>query len=67
MHCYRKAGEQPNPKSIPKHPIEVHVLAGTSMRGTAKIHIFEGLKDAKFYTEILQLCLVPVTEKQFSR
>ena len=36
--CCRKKGETPRPK----HPIEVHVWVGISLRGSTGIRIFDG-------------------------
>ena len=49
-----------------KHPLKVHVWGGISRRGATQLVIFNGIMDAKFYTEtILQGALVPAIKRLF--
>lgn len=58
FHCYKK-GCKPRYKPRPKHPTEVHVWAGISVRGATGVCIFDGIMDAPMYTRILQTHLIP--------
>jgi hypothetical protein len=55
-HSYRKRGEQPVLKPLPKHPIKLRIWAGISRRGATPI---EGTTNADLYISILRSSLVP--------
>ena len=63
--CCRKKGQKPRYKPRPKHPIKLHVWAGISYEGATKLCIFEGIMNAKLYTEILEKCLVPFLQRTY--
>ena len=62
--CYRKVGEPARRKPKPKHPLKLHLWAGISRQGGAKICIFEGIMDADLYCNILKSHLVPFINAQ---
>ena len=58
--------KQPAPlKARPKHPPKLHVWAGISPRGATPIIKFTGVMTAARYTDILEVGLVPFTQKHF--
>ena len=62
--CYRKVGEPAKRKPKPKYPLKLHVWAGISRHGGAKICIFEGIMAADLYIDILRTHLLPfINEK----
>ena len=61
FYC-RKRGQKPHYKPCSKHPIKVHVWAGISWRGATNVCVFEGIMDAKLYTDILDQFLVPFVQ-----
>ena len=48
-----------------KHPVKVHVWAGTSCRGATGISIFDGIMTATLYTQILEKTLLPFIKKVY--
>ncbi len=61
--CCCKQGQAP--KSKPKHPLKVHVLAGISRSGATRICIFEGIMDRHLYIDILDKTLKPFIQKAY--
>ena len=53
-HSYRKIGEPATLKPRLKHPLKLHVWAGSSRRGPTPIVIFSGTMNADLYVTILQ-------------
>ena len=47
-YCYR-----------PKHPVKVHVWGAISLKGPAKLCIFDGIMDSPLYVNILETTLLP--------
>ena len=48
-----------------KHPVQVHVWVGISMRGRTGICIFEGIMDTPVYVKILEQTLLPFIQEVF--
>ena len=57
--CFRMADEPTKRKPKPKHPLKVHVWGGISRHGATKICIFDGIKDADLFCNVLEMTLVP--------
>ena len=56
--CRRKKGQRKF-KPKPKHPLKIHVWAGTSCRRATSICVFTGIMDSKVYIKILEHHLLP--------
>ena len=65
FYC-RKQGEAAKPKTKSKHPLNVHVWAGISKRGTIGICIFEGIMDRYLHIEIIDNTLKPFLQDVYS-
>eukprot|EP00731_Ephydatia_muelleri_P000746 Em0001g746a len=61
--CCRKIGQPPKPKPRPKHP--VHVWGAISLKGPAKLCIFDGIMDSPLYVNILETTLLPFLARKF--
>ena len=53
-YCYR-----------PKHPVKVHVWGAISLKGPAKLCIFDGIMDSPLYVNILETTLLPFLARKF--
>ena len=53
-YCYRQ-----------KHPVKVHVWGAISLKGTAKLCIFDGIMDSPLYVNILETTLLPFLARNF--
>ena len=53
-YCYR-----------PKHPVKVHIWGAISLKGTAKLCIFDGIMDSPLYVNILETTLLPFLARNF--
>lgn len=62
---YQKKGMPRKFKSIPKHPLKVHVWGGISSKGATGIVIFTGILTATRYAEILSAALLPFIHKKY--
>lgn len=63
---YRPVGTLCQTIPKPKHPLKVHVWGAISKRGPSPLLIFEGIMDAKFFTEnILGNVLLPFIRHNF--
>ena len=62
---FRKKNQPRKMKSIPKHPLKVHVWGGISKRGSTDIVIFTGILTATRYAEILDAALLPFIRSQY--
>eukprot|EP00731_Ephydatia_muelleri_P007879 Em0004g217a len=63
--CCRKIGQPPKPKPRPKHPVKVHVWGAISLKGPAKLCIFDGIMDSPLYVNILETTLLPFLARKF--
>ena len=55
--CFVQKREEKHMK--PKHPFQVHVCAGISLKGATDIHIFSGIMDSVYYQGILKDYIIP--------
>ena len=54
LYCYR-----------PKHPVKVHVWGAISLKGPAKLCIFDEIMDSPLYVNILETTLLPFLARKF--
>lgn len=60
--CYRRTGNKPTTKPIPKHPLKIHILGGISRLGKTPLVIFKGNLNSNLLIEIFSRSITPWIE-----